>query len=159
MTQIHLTLKTEFLKDLFIDDKEEASRKLVKKVIDALLNAEIEKQIGRTLHKRSDNDQIYRNGYRQRDFTVRVRTLNLHIPKLRKGHFSTQLFSRYQRNEQAFMLSLMKIVIQGVSTRKVSKIIETLCGTMFSAFLDTTFLLTNRCVPSILILWCRGTYC
>lgn len=109
MTQIHLTLETEFLKDLFMAD------------------------IGRTLYERSDNDQIYRNGYRQRDFTVRIGTLNLHIPKLRKGHFSTQLFSRYQRNKRAFMLSLMKMVIQGVSTRKVSKITETLCGTMFSA--------------------------
>ena len=62
-----------------------------------------------------------------------VGTLNLHIPKLRKRYFSTQLFSRYQRNERAFMLSLMEMVIQGVSTRKVSKITETLWKTMFSA--------------------------
>lgn len=42
MTQIHFTLKTEFLKNLFMDDKGEANRKLVEKVIDALLNAEVE---------------------------------------------------------------------------------------------------------------------
>lgn len=64
MTQIHLTLKTEFLKNLFMDDKGEANRKLVEKVIDALLNAEVEEQTRRTLYERSDNDQIYRNGYR-----------------------------------------------------------------------------------------------
>ena len=62
MTQIHLTLKTEFLKDLFMDDKGEASRKLVEKVIDALLNAEAEEQIGRTLYERSDNNQYIETG-------------------------------------------------------------------------------------------------
>jgi transposase-like protein len=42
------------------------------------------------------------------------------------------LFSSYQRSEQALLLSLMEMVIQGVSTRKISEITETLCGTSFS---------------------------
>ena len=53
MTQIHLTLKTEFLKDLFIDDKGEASRKLVEKVIDTLLNAEVERLNGEIKRRES----------------------------------------------------------------------------------------------------------
>lgn len=58
------------LKNLFMDDKGEASRKLVEKVIDTPLNTEVEEQIERILYERSDNDQIYRNGYQQRDFTI-----------------------------------------------------------------------------------------
>ena len=55
----------------------------------------------------------------------------LHIPKLRDGTFSTQLFRRYERSEQALLLSLMEMVIQGVSTRKVSAITQELCGVSF----------------------------
>lgn len=56
----------------------------------------------------------------------------LHIPKLRDGTFSTQLFRRYEPSEQALLLSLMEMVIQGVSTRKVSAITQELCGVSFS---------------------------
>ncbi|WP_180363261.1 transposase, partial [Abiotrophia sp. HMSC24B09] len=38
------------------------------------------------------------------------------------------LFERYQRNEQAFLLSMMEMVVNGVSTRKVTKIVQELCG-------------------------------
>jgi transposase-like protein len=54
------------------------------------------------------------------------------VPRLRNGEFSTDLFQRYQRSEQALVLAMMEMVIQGVSTRKVSAITEELCGTSFS---------------------------
>jgi transposase-like protein len=43
------------------------------------------------------------------------------------------LFARYQRSEQALVLALTEMYIQGVSRRKVSTIVETLCGTSVSA--------------------------
>ncbi len=42
----------------------------------------------------------------------------------RDGSFSTDIFKRYQRSEQAFVLALMKRVVHGVSARKVSAITE-----------------------------------
>jgi putative transposase len=48
------------------------------------------------------------------------------------GEFSTELFARYQRSEQALVLGLMEMVVNGVSTRKVSAITEELCGASFS---------------------------
>ena len=56
----------------------------------------------------------------------------LRVPRIRDGKFSTELFSRYQRSEQALVLALMEMVVNGVSTRKVSQITEELCGTHFS---------------------------
>jgi len=55
------------------------------------------------------------------------------VPQIREGVFSTELFKRYQRSEQALVLALMEMVINGVSTRKVKAITEELCGTSFSA--------------------------
>ena len=54
------------------------------------------------------------------------------MPQDRDGTFSTELFSRYQRTEQALVLSLMEMYIQGVSTRKVAAMTEQLCGTRVS---------------------------
>src|SRR5690606_36661170 len=45
---------------------------------------------------------------------------------------TTDLFQRYQRSEQALLLALMEMVVNGVSTRKVEEITYELCGTEFS---------------------------
>ena len=80
---------------------------------------------------RSDERTTYRNGSRTRMLATRVGSLILHVPKFRNGTLGADLFTSYQRSEQALLLSLMEMVIQGVSTRKISEITETLCGTSF----------------------------
>ena len=59
-------------------------------------------------------------------------TLELRVPRDREGHFSTALFERYTRAERALVVTLMERVVQGVSTRRVQKITDKLCGTSFS---------------------------
>jgi len=58
--------------------------------------------------------------------------VTLQVPQTRDGSFSPELFKRYQRSEQAFVLALMEMVVQGVSTRKVTEVTEALCGASFS---------------------------
>ena len=54
------------------------------------------------------------------------------MPQTRDGTFSTELFARYQRSKQALVLALMEMAVSVVSTRKVTKITEELCGSAFS---------------------------
>jgi transposase-like protein len=51
---------------------------------------------------------------------------------VREGTFSPELFARYQRSEQALILTLMEMVVNGVCTRKVARITEELCGHEFA---------------------------
>ena len=132
MTQLNITLNEETLKELMLGNRDEALRKLLEAVFNAILKAEASEQVGADLYERTDERQTYRNGYRERQFKTRVGSLELLIPKLRNGTFSTTLFANYERSEKALVLSLMEMVLQGVSTRKVSNITETLCGTSFS---------------------------
>jgi putative transposase len=90
-------------------------------------------QINAEKYERTEERQGYRNGYKTRKLTTRVGTITLRIPQIRNGVFSTDLFMRYQRSEQALVLALMEMVINGVSTRKIAAITEELCGTSFSA--------------------------
>ncbi|EQD76789.1 transposase mutator type, partial [mine drainage metagenome] len=58
--------------------------------------------------------------------------VTLQVPQTRDGSFSPELFKRDPRSEQAFVLALMEMVVQGVSTRKVTEITESLCGASFA---------------------------
>jgi transposase-like protein len=54
------------------------------------------------------------------------------VPRDREGTFQTALFQRYQRSEKALVLTLMQMVVQGVSTGRVKEITTELCGREFS---------------------------
>ncbi len=133
MAQVNLTLDSEILKGLFTaEGRDEAFAGLMSVLLNQTLSAQASEQIGAGPYERSDDRCTYRNGYRERELYTRVGKLRLMVPRLRNGEFSTDLFQRYQRSEQALLLAMMEMVIQGVSTRKVSAITEELCGTSFS---------------------------
>lgn len=105
---------------------------LVEAVLNQILDAQASEQVGAQRYERSDERVAYRNGYRPRQLYTRIGPLTLRVPQMRDGQFSTEIFSRYQRSEQALVLSLMEMVVNGVSTRKVTRITEELCGVTFS---------------------------
>jgi transposase-like protein len=107
-------------------------RELVQGAVQAILDAEMTAHLGAGRYERAASRTGYRNGYKPRTLTTRVGTLELRVPQDRDGTFSTELFARYQRNEQALVLALLEMYLQGVSTRKVAAITEHLCGTSFS---------------------------
>lgn len=106
------------------------------KLIESVLNQVLEAQVGESLnaerYERHDERTGYRNGYRMRQLYTRVGPITLQVPQTRDGSFSTDIFQRYQRSEQAFVLALMEMVVNGVSTRKVTHITEEPCGASFS---------------------------
>jgi transposase-like protein len=130
MTQEYPNSKGKDLKGLFSNS--EKFRKLIEEILNEILETEMTEYIGALPYERTGERNSYRNGYRFRSLYTRVGPLVLRVPQSRDGGFSTELFQRYQRSEQALVLSLMEMVVQGVSTRKVSSITEELCGTSFS---------------------------
>lgn len=50
------------------------------------------------------------------------------MPRTRQGDFSPSVFERFSRVDQAMVLSMLEMVINGVSTRKITNIVEQLCG-------------------------------
>jgi transposase-like protein len=130
VTQYQLTLDSDTLQRLFVGDGQLG--RLVETVLNQILNAQVAEQLQAAPYERSEQRQGYRNGYKPRQLTTRVGALTLLVPQVRDGQFSTELFARYQRSEQALVLTLMEMVVNGVSTRKVARITEELCGTSFA---------------------------
>lgn len=133
MAQFNITISKELLHGLFLSKgKDEAFAKLMEEIFNQVLIAQSTEQLGAQPYERTEERTAYRNGTRDRDMTTRIGTLTLKVPRHRDGQFSTELFSRYQRSEQALILAMMEMVVNGVSTRKVEKITEELCGKKFS---------------------------
>ncbi len=133
MAQFNITITEELLHQLFLSNgRDEAFSKLLEEIFNQVLLAQSTEQLGAAPYERTEGRTAYRNGVRERQLTTRVGTLTLRVPRHRNGQFSTELFMRYQRSEQALMLAMMEMVINGVSTRKIESITEELCGKKFS---------------------------
>ena len=129
MTYLNINLKLEELTEAVLNsDMNTLMKSLAITVFNAYMEEERHQFIQAAPHERSDQRQDYRNGYYERQWTLSIGTLKLQVPRTRSGEFKTELFERYQRNEQAFLLSMMEMVVNGVSTRKVTKIVQELCG-------------------------------
>ena len=133
MAQFNITITEELLHGLFLSNgKDETFSKLLEEIFNQVLLAQSTEQLGAEPYERTEGRTAYRNGTRERQLTTRIGTLTLRIPRHRNGQFSTELFMRYQRSEQALVLAMMEMVINGVSTRKIESITEELCGKKFS---------------------------
>lgn len=108
-------------------------REIMQDLLQEMLEGEMTEALGAGRSERSAGRIGYRSGHYNRTLITRVGKLELRVPQDRDGRFSTELFERYQRSEQALVASLAEMYVQGVSTRKVKAITEELCGHSFSA--------------------------
>ena len=106
MTQIQLTVDRELVQQLF--QSEDGVARLLESVLNQVLEAQVSEQLQAEPYERTQERQGYRNGHRDRTLKTRVGTLELQVPRVRSGAFSTELFARYQRSEQALVLALME---------------------------------------------------
>ena len=132
MARLNITLDQDEMLALLANNSGEAFRTLLEKALNQILLAESEEQLKAAPYERTENRTDSRNGFRDRDFTTRVGSMTLHVPRHRNQPFKTMIFENYCRSEAALIASMTEMVINGVSTRKVSKVVETLCGTSFS---------------------------
>lgn len=109
-------------------DDDDPMRALLRHTIQQVLEEELTAFLNAEPYTRTDERRGYRNGYKPRVLKTRVGRLELMVPKDREGRFQTELFEKYQRSEKALMLAIAEMYVQGVSTRKVKKITEDLCG-------------------------------
>ena len=102
MTDFEINVPSNLLSSLLTEQNGLA--KLLEAVLNQVLDAQASEQVGAGRYERSDDRVAYRNGYRPRQLYTRVGPLTLRVPQMRDGQFSTEIFARYQRSEQALVL-------------------------------------------------------
>jgi len=99
-------------------------RDLAGVVLQKLMEHDVDNLIGAGRYERSDERATQRNGFRERAFETRLGTLDLKIPKLRKGSYFPGFLEPRRTGERALVAVIQEAWIQGVSTRKVDDLVQ-----------------------------------
>jgi putative transposase len=126
MATYQISTSEEQLHGLFDGDRGLAN--LLEAVLNQVLEGQATEQLKAEPYQRTEERTGYRNGSRDRPLVTRVGSITLEVPQFRKGKLDTDLFERYQRSERALIATLVEMVVNGVSTRKIRKITRKLCG-------------------------------
>lgn len=132
MAQVNLTLSEQEVLQVITGNRDEALKFLLERILNELMQAESQEQLGASRSERTDSRTDYRNGVRERDLNTRIGKITLKVPRHRNEPFHTMVFDNYSRSEASLIAAMVQMVIAGVSTRKVEKVVQTLCGTSFS---------------------------
>jgi transposase-like protein len=113
---------------LLADDGFDALGEAIRRVINEAMRLERENHLGVGPYERSDARRGHANGYKSKTVQTRVGSLVLDVPQVRDSSFYPSSLEKGLRSERALKVALAEMYVQGVSTRKVAKITEQLCG-------------------------------
>ena len=92
----------------------------------ALMEGEVSELAGAAFGERSEDRLTKRNGYRDRRFDTGLGTLEVRVPKLRRGTYFPSFLKVHQRSDEALILAVAACYQQGVSTRNVEAVANAL---------------------------------
>lgn len=129
MTQIQFNLNIEDLKESIMNsDLNAVVKASIVLVLNTVMENERDNYLQAEAYERTSDRRDYRNGYYERDLLLSIGKITLKVPRTRNGEFAPSVFERYSRCDQAFVLSMLEMFVNGVSTRKVKNIVQQLCG-------------------------------
>ena len=125
MAETSLSLE-QLLGKLLTDEHADLLREGLAWLVHELMEAEVTEQIGAGLNEKTPERLTHRNGYRERGWNTRVGEIELAIPRLRSGSYLPSFLEPRSRSEQALVAVIQEAYVNGVSTRKVDRLVSQL---------------------------------
>jgi putative transposase len=126
MADQHSMSVVEAADKLLRDEHADVLREAVRMIICELMEFEVAELAGAARYERSPERLAHRNGYRFRRWDTRVGSLELAIPRLRAGSYFPSFLEPRRRSEQALVAVVAEAYVNGVSTRKVERLVAQL---------------------------------
>jgi putative transposase len=130
--QSDFTLSSEILEQI-AEQGFDFLPELIRIVINAAMQAERQQYLKVAPYQHSPDRRGHANGYKPKTIKSRMGEITLDVPQVREGGFYPGALEKGQRSERALTLTLAEMYVQGVSTRKVTAIVEQLCGSSISS--------------------------
>ena len=102
-------------------------------LLNGVMKLERSQALGAEPYERSADRRGYANGFKPKTVKTRVGELDLNVPQTRGVEFYPSSIEKGVRSERALKLAIAEMYVNGVSTRKVARIAEELCGTDISS--------------------------
>jgi len=103
-------------------------------LLNEAMKIERDQALGAGLYERTDNRQGYANGYKPKTVDTRMGKLMVNVPQVRGGlQFYPSALEKGCRSERALKLAIAEMYVQGVSTRRVTDVLEKMCGLSVSS--------------------------
>lgn len=103
--------------------------RLLQLLLNEAMRLERSAALGAAPYERTEERKGYANGYKPKTLATRLGALELQVPQVRgEVEFYPSALERGVRSERALKLALAEMYVQGVSTRKVTQVLEQLCG-------------------------------
>ncbi|HEX8981688.1 MAG TPA: IS256 family transposase [Ktedonobacterales bacterium] len=116
----------ELLRKAQLCDDVDFLREGVRALAQALMEVEVTQQVGANRYERSPERKGERNGSRERRWDTRVGSITLRVPRVRDGSYFPSLLEPRRRAERALVAVVQEAYVQGVSTRRVDDLAQTL---------------------------------
>ncbi len=118
-------------------------RDIMKDVLEALYDGEITDHLGYKKHEqKTDKSDNARNGYSKRSVNSNVGTVELDVPRDRKGEFSPKIIKKYQKDISGIEDKVISMYAKGMSTRDIKEHIYDIYGYEISP--ETVSRITDR---------------
>jgi len=114
---------SDFAADYLVD-KKEGMRHLTASLLNEVMQLEALRQIQAQPYERNGKRRAHRNGTRNRNLKTIHGEVTLKKPQFREFPFRTEVFARYSRVEESVRVTVAESFLQGVSTRRVQKVIR-----------------------------------
>jgi putative transposase len=128
--QYQSTRQDPLINLLFDDGLQNALPRIAEILMNAAMLLERETHIGAAPYQRGIERNGYANGFKSRTFQTAMGSLDLAIPQVRESGtiFRTSLLEKGSRSERALKSAIATMYVEGVSTRRITKVMEELCG-------------------------------
>jgi len=107
--------------------------RVIEKVLNEAMKLERAKTLQAEPYERTEDRMGYANGFKNKTLALATGKVLLKIPQVRGLEFYPSCIEKGIRSERALKLAIAEMYVKGVSTRRVSDIVEILCGTEVSS--------------------------